>query len=90
MFLQQKKLLVNTYILDKIIICFNVFIIEGFLKCVAICDIFSFRGGTAEATRRNQCGDPKAGAGERTQQKTWPGTEDEWCAEDQVKKTTQI
>ncbi len=66
------KLLVNTYTSwnKTHITCFSVFIIEGSLKCVAICAIFSFRGGTAEATRRNQCGDPKAGAGERTQQKT--------------------
>lgn len=43
------------------------------------------RGGTEEATGRNQCGLPAAGAGEGAEQEDRPGAEDERGGQVQVR-----
>lgn len=47
--------------------------------------VVSCRGGTEEATGRNQCGLPAAGAGEGAEQEDRPGAEDERGGQVQVR-----
>lgn len=49
------------------------------------CVVFS-RGGAEETAGRDQCGLSEAGAGERAKQEDRLGAEDEWGAQDQVRK----